>query len=38
LRWTVTVGPGGARNFSAEWKKDGADKPVLTEQVRAEVQ
>ena len=38
LRWTVTVGPGGARNLSVEWKKDGADKPALTEQVSAEGQ
>lgn len=35
LSWTVTVGPSGARNLSVEWKKDGADKPVLIEQVAA---
>lgn len=35
LRWNVKVDPGGARNFSVEWKKDGVDKPVLTESVSA---
>ena len=35
LSWTVTVDPGGARNLSVEWKKDGADVPVLTEEVSA---
>ena len=35
LRWTVTVDPGGTRNLSVEWKKDGADKPLLIEQVSA---
>ena len=35
LSWTVAVDPTGARNLSIAWKKDGADKPVLTEQVGA---
>ena len=35
LSWTITVDPSGARNLNVEWKKDGADKPVLTEQVSA---
>ena len=35
LRWTVTVDSGGARNLSIEWKKDGAEVPVLIEEVSA---
>ena len=35
MRWTVTVNSSGARNLSVEWKKDGADKPVLIEEVSA---
>ena len=35
MRWTVSVNPSGARNLSVDWKKDGADKPVLIEEVSA---
>lgn len=37
LWWEVTVDPGGARNLSVSWKKDGAESPVLIESVDAPV-
>jgi hypothetical protein len=35
MRWTITVDPGGTRNLNIAWKKEGADRPVLIEQVSA---
>ncbi|MFM5908861.1 MAG: hypothetical protein ACKOPO_14930 [Novosphingobium sp.] len=35
LWWEVTVEPDGARNLSVSWKKDGAESPVVIEQVDA---
>lgn len=36
LTWAVTVTPDGARNFSAQWAKDGIMSQMLVEQVAAE--
>jgi hypothetical protein len=35
LWWEVTVEPDGARNLLVSWKKDGAESPVVIEQVDA---
>jgi hypothetical protein len=35
LRWGVIVDPSGARNLSIDWTKDGAETPLVIEEVAA---